>query len=388
MNATLAALHAWCDAHLTLLRAAMLFCSFGWWWLLKAWIAPTPAELRRAALAAWFQFWFGLDADIALVLRGAWHYRPMPGTWGFVPIDLHLNWTLLWGFGFVWIARRIFRRPSGWLGPLAYLVAWIAVTVAFDVVIRHWMLFVRSAAPWWWIADVAFLAAALGVTLWLERSIGHDAGERIDLAGLHAASPLVRSLAWAGGFVWLFFFWLPPMVDDLARSAPTHGHDVAALALSALGVVLGGLAIVELAHRGGGTPVPWDPPRRLVTTGLYAHVANPIQIAGLLLGAACFADRPTWARGVYLLDLFVVALVVFRNYERDELEWRFGEAGRRYLEEVRAWWPRLTPVHFPAAPPLRRSRDTRPVGAGPLAPTRRAVPRPVERPCRVRDRTE
>jgi len=383
VNASVDALRAWCDAHLTLVRAAMFFCSFGWWWLLKAWIKPTPVELRRAALAAWFQFWFGLDADALLVQFGAWHYRPMGGTWHGVPIDLHVNWTLLWGFGFVWIARRIFRRPRGWRGPLLYLVAWIVVTVAFDVLIRHWMLFVRSAAPWWWIADVAFLASVLGVTLWLERSIGHDAGECIDLAGLRAASPLLRSAAWAGGFVWLFFVWLPPLVDRLARVGPTRSFDVVALALSALGVVLGGLAIAELALRGGGTPIPWDPPRRLVTSGLYAHVANPIQIAGLLLGAACFAERPTWPRAIYLLDLFVVALVVFRSYERHELEQRFGAAGRAYLDEVRAWIPRLTPFTRPAGPLPRRSRAARRAGAGPLAPARRTVPRPSARPCRV-----
>jgi len=383
VNASVDALRAWCDAHLTLVRAAMFFCSFGWWWLLKAWIKPTPVELRRAALAAWFQFWFGLDADALLVQFGAWHYRPMGGTWHGVPIDLHVNWTLLWGFGFVWIARRIFRRPRGWRGPLLYLVAWIVVTVAFDVLIRHWMLFVRSAAPWWWIADVAFLASVLGVTLWLERSIGHDAGECIDLAGLRAASPLLRSAAWAGGFVWLFFVWLPPLVDRLARVGPTRSFDVVALALSALGVVLGGLAIAELALRGGGTPIPWDPPRRLVTSGLYAHVANPIQIAGLLLGAACFAERPTWPRAIYLLDLFVVALVVFRSYERHELERRFGAAGRAYLDEVRAWIPRLTPFTRPAGPLPRRSRAARRAGAGPLAPARRTVPRPSARPCRV-----
>ncbi len=372
---SLAALHAWCDAHLPLVRAAMFACSFGWWWLLKAWIKPTPAELRSAALAAWFQFWFGLDADIALVHLGAWVYRPMPGTWGFVPIDLHLNWTLLWGFGFVWIARRIFRRPCGWRGPLAYLVAWIAVTVAFDVLIRHWMLFVHDAAPWWWIADVTFLAAALGTTLWLERSIGHDAGERTDLAGLRAASPLVRSAAWAGGFVWLFFAWLPPLADHFARSPPTRSFQIATIVLSAAGVVVGAIAAVTLARRGGGTPVPWDPPRRLVTTGIYAHVANPIQIAGLLLGAACFADRPTWARAVYLLDLFAVALVIFRNYERDELARRFGAAGRRYLEDVRAWVPRLTPASRSARPLPPRWRAPRRAGAGPRAPARRAVPR-------------
>jgi len=368
----LATLHAWCDAHLPLVRALMLFCSFGWWTLLKGWVAPTPVELRSATLAAWFQLWFGIGADALLVRLGAWHYRKMPAMWLDVPLDLHLNWTLLWGFGFVWIARRIFRKSSGRRGPLAYLAAWVAVTVAFDVLIRHWMLFVGAAASWWWIADVAFLTVALGATLWLERSIGCAAGERIDLAGLPAAPPLVRGAAWAGGFLALFFVLLPPLTDRLAHVEATRSFPVVAALLAAAGVALGGVALLDLARLGGGTPVPWDPPRRLVTRGIYGRLANPIQVAGLLLGAAALAVRPTWPRAVYLLDLFAVAFVVFRNYERDELERRFGAEGRRYLERVRAWLPRLTRATRSAAAAPPRSLRRRRVGASRPAPSRRS----------------
>lgn len=42
--------------------------------------------------------------------------------------------------------------------------------------------------------------------------------------------------------------------------------------------------------RGGGTPVPCDPPKRLVSTGPYAYIGNPMQTAmALILGWAFIA---------------------------------------------------------------------------------------------------
>ena len=38
-------------------------------------------------------------------------------------------------------------------------------------------------------------------------------------------------------------------------------------------------AAFEFAERGGGTPIPFDPPRRLVTSGIYRYCANPMQVS-------------------------------------------------------------------------------------------------------------
>jgi len=41
--------------------------------------------------------------------------------------------------------------------------------------------------------------------------------------------------------------------------------------------------VLEFARRGGGTPYPWDPPDRLVTSGPYAYVRNPMQLSTTLI---------------------------------------------------------------------------------------------------------
>src|SRR5262249_44694108 len=63
-------------------------------------------------------------------------------------------------------------------------------------------------------------------------------------------------------------------------------------------------AVQEFARRGGGTPIPFDAPKRLVTSGLYRYVANPMQFS-------CAIVLTTW--GVVLQDwwVFTAGLIAF-----------------------------------------------------------------------------
>ena len=67
-----------------------------------------------------------------------------------------------------------------------------------------------------------------------------------------------------------------------------------ALQILAVPAVLGISAVCEFARRGGGTPVPFDPPKRLVTTGPYAYIANPMQTAMTLVFLGWGALLGSW----------------------------------------------------------------------------------------------
>lgn len=95
----------------------------------------------------------------------------------------------------------------------------------------------------------------------------------------------------------------------------------------------------EFVRRGRGTPAPYDPPRRLVVSGLYRSVRNP-QYVGVLLvavGEALLADA------VVLLGYAALLAVVYhlfvRYYEEPTLSRLFGEAYTRYREAVPRWLP-------------------------------------------------
>jgi protein-S-isoprenylcysteine O-methyltransferase Ste14 len=115
----------------------------------------------------------------------------------------------------------------------------------------------------------------------------------------------------------------------------------AALALAGLPVL--GATIVRFVRQGRGVPAPVLPAQRLVVTGLYRYVRNPMYIAvlsvivgqGLLFGSApVLRYAAAVAVGFHLFVLL---------HEEPSLRSRFGPEYETYCRAVRRWWPRLTP---------------------------------------------
>src|SRR5215831_7773827 len=76
-------------------------------------------------------------------------------------------------------------------------------------------------------------------------------------------------------------FYVPWALTGWKPGPPPMGWE--ALRVSGLLLVLAGLAVVlecfaRFALRGGGTPAPPLPTRRLVVSGLYRHVRNPMYV--------------------------------------------------------------------------------------------------------------
>ncbi|CAN5728622.1 hypothetical protein BH24ACT4_BH24ACT4_06340 [soil metagenome] len=92
-------------------------------------------------------------------------------------------------------------------------------------------------------------------------------------------------------FTGLVFFVLPAVILELAGGgwAPLLGRSRGQLVLAAVVLAPVGAtalqAVREFAAH-GGTPLPLDPPRTLVSTGPYAYVANPMQLSASILLAA------------------------------------------------------------------------------------------------------
>jgi protein-S-isoprenylcysteine O-methyltransferase Ste14 len=95
--------------------------------------------------------------------------------------------------------------------------------------------------------------------------------------------------------------------------------------------------------KAGGTPVPVASPPRLVVTGCYRYVRNPIYVGfmAVLIGQALLLDS------VGLLEYAVVAwgigAAAVRCYEEPVLSRKFGAEYRAYRRAVPAWIPRLQP---------------------------------------------
>ncbi|MFI5314612.1 MAG: methyltransferase family protein [Myxococcota bacterium] len=110
-----------------------------------------------------------------------------------------------------------------------------------------------------------------------------------------------------------------------------------------LGAALFAACLRRFVGEGEGTLAPWDPPRALVLNGPYRYVRNPMisgVIAVLLGEALCLRSLPhfAWALVFTAMNLVYIPLI-----EEPGLERRFGEAYRRYCENVPRIVPRATP---------------------------------------------
>jgi protein-S-isoprenylcysteine O-methyltransferase Ste14 len=94
-----------------------------------------------------------------------------------------------------------------------------------------------------------------------------------------------------------------------------------------------------LIRRGDGTPLPCDPPKRMVVSGPYAHIQHPM-LAGLfliVLGEACgFHSLPL---GVYAAAVALFAHFFVTLQEEPHLTQCFGEDYTAYQAATPRWFP-------------------------------------------------
>jgi protein-S-isoprenylcysteine O-methyltransferase Ste14 len=100
------------------------------------------------------------------------------------------------------------------------------------------------------------------------------------------------------------------------------------------------LTIRMFIQIGRGTLAPWDPTRKLVTSGLYAYIRNPMILGvftGLIGETVLFQSLNI---GIWAGLFFVINTLYFILLEEPGLEKRFGEEYREYKENVPRWIPK------------------------------------------------
>lgn len=154
---------------------------------------------------------------------------------------------------------------------------------------------------------------------------------------------LIRALTYASLFVALLLVFVPVRVLAWAGIArPGTGvTQVLGLIIMLAGAALAAWCVVAFAVVGRGTPAPFDAPRRLVVSGPYGRVRNPMYLGAVvaLTGAALFFESA--ALFGYTVLFFLVAHVFVLGYEEPTLARLFGPEYDAYRARVRRWLPRL-----------------------------------------------
>ena len=97
------------------------------------------------------------------------------------------------------------------------------------------------------------------------------------------------------------------------------------------------------ADVGQGSPAPWDPINKLIITGPYAYVRNPMLLGVFLILLAEAIFFQSMALFVYLLIFISINALYFPLSEEKGLLRRYGQAYQEYKNNVPRFIPRLTP---------------------------------------------
>ena len=108
-----------------------------------------------------------------------------------------------------------------------------------------------------------------------------------------------------------------------------------------IGAVIILWCFADFTFKGHGTPNPIDPPKELVTTGVYRYVRNPIYVGTLTIIIGHFL----WFKTIWMLAYAVVVFLIFylfvTLYEEPTLKKKFGEVYENYRKSVPRWIPKL-----------------------------------------------
>ena len=159
-------------------------------------------------------------------------------------------------------------------------------------------------------------------------------------------APVVGSLLWllvAPGSVAILVPWV---ISDWRLQPPFFGLAGSrwlGCFLMLLGVPVLLEAFAGFALYGRGTPAPYMLTERLVITGSYRYVRNPMYVAIVftVVGQALLLGQSALLTYAVVLWGGFHAFVVW--YEEPTLERRFGQQYEAYCAAVRRWWPRTSP---------------------------------------------
>jgi protein-S-isoprenylcysteine O-methyltransferase Ste14 len=257
---------------------------------------------------------------------GWWQFHAQGGLFRGMPIDLYLGWAVLWGI----VPLLCFRETrTFWIAVVFFAVDLVAMPLCAPVLVL---------GQRWLIGELVAVCFVLAPALFFARWTLHETQLK--------ARTAFQIVAFGG----IFLFLVPEVVFALR---PGRGWDAllstpsgllsGELQCVALLAILGVSAVQEFALRGDGTPIPFDPPKRLVVSGLYRYISNPMQLSGALVMSAWGGVLRNFWLVVAGVMSFLYSFGIANWDEGEDMEVRFGRPWQEYRKNVRAWIPQMKP---------------------------------------------
>ena len=151
---------------------------------------------------------------------------------------------------------------------------------------------------------------------------------------------LFRAIVYATLFIAFGLVFLPSwLLRNTGLTAPTATGpaQAAGAALVVAGGCLVAWSILTFVFVGKGTAAPFDPPRRLVVTGPFRRLRNPIYVGAVVAMAGAALYFRSWGLLAYAAAIAVIFHVFVRVYEEPVLRRTFGAEYERYCANVPRW---------------------------------------------------
>ncbi|MEM6536617.1 MAG: methyltransferase [Pseudomonadota bacterium] len=292
-------------------------------------VATSKKVSRRAQVGALFALLYGLGTVFvthqAAMYLGWWHY----------------GWDALMLMG---MPADILFGGAILFGPVLYLLfpnsrpMWICLPI---ILLMHGTVFsslepLVIAGPGWFVGVVAVFLVAHIPAIYLARWTETDTQLPLRVA-------LLAIMFGANAFVLLPSIIMAAMGGSWDLDTKSLLDWMVALPAFLVACVVGVSAAQMLALQGLGTAIPLDPTKRLVRTGIYSYVNNPMQLSSVLcwLVIGVFLQNIWVALSALMAWIFVNGMV--RWHHKNDLLQRFPDGWPEYRSHVPEWIPRRRP---------------------------------------------
>ncbi len=284
---------------------------------------------HRAQVAGLFAFLYGVAMVFVThsfaIWAGWWSYGWDALMLNALPADIILGGAVLFGPGLYFLFPKT-----------RLLMVCLPIIIGLHGTMFSSLEPLVFAGPYWFVGVLFVFAIAHLPAIYLAKWTEEDT---------HLPFRCTLLAIMAGGII---FAVLPSLImQAMGGTWDIFGKPLWTISLTFVALfftsLIGVSANQTLCLQGQGTPIPLDPTKRLVTTGIYAYVSNPMQLSAalgwLVLGAFL---QNIWIIAASLMAwVFVQGMV--RWHHRHDLLQRFPTGWPEYKANVPEWVPRWRP---------------------------------------------
>lgn len=293
---------------------------------------------KQDARLSWALFFSSLWVIVFLLLTNGlsvyldfWSFNPEENLNVFIPYDLYFVWIVFWGVLPAFILKGRFILIS------TLCLLWL------DVLLMPYLetLGILQLKEYWLLGElllivVVYIPSQIWASLFLAKK---------GLKWRSLFQFLVLSVIYGLGIPFVVYLYFPEDINFIKWEQATPY--ILQLAFIILLPAL--VAVIDLGQKGKGTPFPYDATTKLVKSGVYAYIRNPIQwsLTFFFIPLALFFHSYVLLTGIIVSVAYTIG--VSEQHEQTQLKALFSTQWLKYKKNVPLWYFSWQPRHIPEA---------------------------------------